>query len=231
MIARDDAFVVTLDENKKSISNAEKELIYWSDIIITDLSLEKSRMATILQNYKGTYLNAWKPEIPNWILSEKDEIEHITAIRDIFAETNPTKKGTYYDNAGNYIHLLEDTYSKLKERIQAYNQTPFIIIGQNLDNFLSDFWIKKYSVGTIFLEWKTKNEIVEEAVMLTKAQKVWIIFVDTEISKDIPWELKKNTWAEIYPLAQLEEDTSGWGYIRYIEKMINIFVSAFDTYD
>lgn len=28
MIARDDAFVVTLDENKKSISNAEKELIY-----------------------------------------------------------------------------------------------------------------------------------------------------------------------------------------------------------
>lgn len=231
MIARDDAFIVTLDDSKKYLSNADKELIHGSDIVISDLSLEKSKMATVLQNYKGTYLNTWKPEIGNWVLSEKDEIEHITAIRDIFAETNPAKKGVYYDNAGNYIHLLEDTYSKLRERIQAYNQAPFIIIGQNLDSFLSDFWIKQYSVGAISLEWKMRNEIVEDAVLITKAQKVWIIFVDAGLSKDIIGELEKKTWAKVYPLAQLEEDTSGWGYIRYIEKMINIFVSAFDTYD
>ena len=231
MIAQDDVFAVTLDNTKKYISNADKELILWADVIIGDTDLEKSRIATTLQNYKGTYLNVWKTEIPRWILSKKDEISNINAIRDVLGEINPARKWNYYDNAGNYVHLLNDTYEKLLERIQSYNQASFLILWANLDNFLEDFWLKKYSVGTIPLEWKTKSELVTEIENTMKAKKVSIIFVDPDVSKDVISELNSKTQTQIYVLVHLDEDTSAWGYIRYIEKMINIFVSAFDTYD
>lgn len=231
MIARDDVFVVTLDNNKKYISNSGKELLSGSDVIISDAEIEKSSLATALQNYKGTYVNAGKPQIPHGILSQKDEIEHITAIRDVFAEINPKRRGVYYDNAGNYIHLLEDTYSKLKERIQLYNQFSFIIVGQNLDYFLSDFELQKHNAGILFLEWKTKNQLLDEAKLIREKQKIGAIFADAKIPTDILSALRNETGWAIYILPELEEDTSGWWYIRYIEKMINIFVSAFDTYD
>ncbi len=230
MIAKDDAFIVTIDE-KKRLTNAEKEVILNSDIIISDVSLEKSEIATVLQNYKGTYLNSGKAEIVKGILSEKDEIDHILNIRDAFSEINPNKRGAYYDNAGTYIHLLDDTYTKLRERIQAYNQQSFIIVGQNLDNFLTDFGLQKHNSWTVSTEGKTNRAILDEIEAILQAKKVWIVFVDPDVSRDIITKLKEKTQIQVYTLITLEEDTSGWGYIRYIEKMINIFVSAFDTYD
>lgn len=231
MIAKDDVFVVTFNDRKKNLSNADKELLYWSDIIISDTSLEKNKLISTLQGYKGTYLNAGKPEIVKGILSEKDEVAHIMAIRDAFSEINTNKRGIYYDNAGTYIHLLEDTYTKLQERIHAYNQSQFIILGQNLDNFITDFWLTKYDAGKIFIEWKSENEILSEIISAEKTKKIWIIFVDPDTSKSLLSDIKNKTRMQIYTLPRLEEDTSGWWYIRYVEKMINIFVSAFDTYD
>jgi len=43
MIAKDDVFVVIINE-KKYLSNAERELILNSDIIISDTALEKSKI-------------------------------------------------------------------------------------------------------------------------------------------------------------------------------------------
>lgn len=43
--------------------------------------------------------------------------------------------------------------------------------------------------------------------------------------------LKKKFGIRIYVLPKIEEDTSGWGYLRFIEKRINTFIQAFDTFD
>lgn len=48
------------------------------------------------------------------------------------------------------------------------------------------------------------------------------------------WEIRnieKKYLVTVYRIAHLEEDTSGWGYLRYVEKIMNDFVRAFDTYD
>lgn len=232
MIAKDDVFVVIINE-KKYLSNAERELILNSDIIISDTALEKSKIWSVLQNYKGTYLNVWWNNEANSssIASKTNEIDHITAIRDALSEINPNKKWTYYDNAGTYIQTLGDTYTKLYDRIRGYNHSNFIIVWKNIHDFLTDFGLEKYNMGTLETTEKTNQVIWEEVLSMLQIKNTWIIFTDSDSTRQILTPLLKKTHAQIYIFPQIEEDTSEWWYIRYIEKMMNVFVSAFDTYD
>lgn len=43
--------------------------------------------------------------------------------------------------------------------------------------------------------------------------------------------IEKTYSVTLYRLPQIEEDTSAWGYLRYLEKVADQFVRAFDTYD
>lgn len=50
--------------------------------------------------------------------------------------------------------------------------------------------------------------------------------VDAEVRK-----LENLYHVTVYRLPQIQEDTSAWGYLRYVEKVADQFVRAFDTYD
>jgi hypothetical protein len=43
--------------------------------------------------------------------------------------------------------------------------------------------------------------------------------------------LEQKYGVTIYRLPQIEEDLSGWWYLRYLEKVSDQFIHAFDTYD
>lgn len=57
-----------------------------------------------------------------------DVISEIEKIRNTLSELDPVNTGSYYDNAGVYIHLLQDTYSKLNLRLTEYNKVPFVLV-------------------------------------------------------------------------------------------------------
>lgn len=73
-------------------------------------------------------------------------ITDIQKIRNTLGELDPANIGFYYDNAGTYIHLLQDTYGKLKKRLDEYNKLPFVIIGSNTSDFVENVSLQKYVV-------------------------------------------------------------------------------------
>ncbi len=143
---------------------------------------------------------------------------------------DPENTWFYYDNAGTYIHLLNDTYSKLNKRLDEYNKLPFITIGADMSDFLKDFWLQKYKIKHLEKPSDT-NTLLEKITTTQKKHPVTIIFTDTPLSKETKEALKKKYNIITYTLARIEEDTSNWWYLRFIEKRINTFVEAYDTYD
>lgn len=143
---------------------------------------------------------------------------------------DPENTWFYYDNAGTYIHLLSDTYSKLNKRLDEYNKLPFITIGADMSDFLKDFWLQKYEIQHLEKPSDT-NTLLEKITTIQKKRPVTIIFTDTPLSKETQEALKKKYNIITYTLAKIEEDTSNWWYLRFIEKRINTFVEAYDTYD
>lgn len=143
---------------------------------------------------------------------------------------DPENTWFYYDNAGTYIHLLNDTYSKLNKRLDEYNKLPFITIGADMSDFLKDFWLQKYEIQHLEKPSDT-NTLLEKITTTQKKHPVTIIFTDTPLSKETKEALKKKYNIITYTLARIEEDTSNWWYLRFIEKRINTFVEAYDTYD
>lgn len=230
MIAGEKAFVVSLRKNTAP-SSPEKELIYDAGIIMSDFPIAGSPLEKILQKYTGTYLNIAEWESKRQSPAKLEEvISDIQKIRNTLWEMDPKNVWFYYDNAGTYIHLLQDTYNKLTKRLNEYNKTPFIIIGDDMTDFLGNFWLEKY-VLWYFKNYDDLDSLVEKISRLQKKQPVRIIFSEIPPSKEIISIFKKKLNITIYTLASVDEDTSNWWYLRFIEKRINTFVEAYDTYD
>lgn len=99
-----------------------------------------------------------------------------------------------------------------------------------MSDFLKDFWLQKYEIQHLEKPSDT-NTLLEKITTTQKKHPVTIIFTDTPLSKETKEALKKKYNIITYTLARIEEDTSNWWYLRFIEKRINTFVEAYDTYD
>lgn len=232
MVAHEHAFIVSLQNAKKWPTKTEKELISDARIIMSDFDISpESQIGKILEKYNGTYLNVdknlLKPSQNPAKLSET--IERIEKIRDALGDVDPQNKWEYYDNAGTYTQLLRDTYKKLNNRLWEYNKTNYILVGENIDNFLDDFWLRKYAIWKIS-EYDNAVIFIKTVQDLQEKSPVSAIITSVELPSQIKSSLKKMN-ITTYTLPDIQDDTSGWWYIRFIEKMVSTFVSAYDTYD
>jgi ABC-type Zn uptake system ZnuABC Zn-binding protein ZnuA len=212
----------------KNLSREELAKLNESTIILSSKTLSESDMAQELQSYKWLYITIPTEE------SKTHSINMLTGqiwlIRDTLSDVTPSHRWFYYDNAGNYIHLLNTTLTWFRTRIDKYKPLPFITVGDNLTNFLETLGIEKYrtkhySTPDEFLSDKKIGELLEEG-------NINYVFVsgttnDTELKK----LQQKYPLLITYHVPDLQADTSRWGYIRFSEKMMNDFVAAFDTYD
>lgn len=231
MIAGEKAFVVPLISVKKIPSPSERELISDSAAIMSDFPLAGSILEKTLHKYAGAYLNVQEWEQDRQMPPKLSTvITDIQKIRNTLSQIDPDNIGYYYDNAWTYIHLLQETYDKLKKRLDEYNKLPFIIVGSSMDDFIENFWLKKYVVWH-FDNFDELNKEMSKTENLQKKQPFHILFTDIIPSPYTIKTLKNKWWITIYTLADISEDTSSWWYIRFIEKRINTFVEAYDTYD
>lgn len=201
-----------------------------SSIILSSKPISESDMGRELQSYKWLYIT-----IPSDISKTKTHSTEalsaqIELVRDTLSDVNPSLRWFYYDNAGNYIHLLNTTLASFKTRIEKLKPTNFVTIGDNLNNFLQGIGIANYRVknyenlNSLFLDKEWQD--------LISAKSVNYIFTSTPINEiDAKKVLKKYPNITIYQIPDIADDTSRWGYIRFSEKMMNDFVAAFDTYD
>jgi ABC-type Zn uptake system ZnuABC Zn-binding protein ZnuA len=75
----------------------------------------------------------------NTILPLNTIITQIETIRNTLSEIDPQNKGIYFDNAGNYIYLLNNTQARLLDRINQYQSIPYMTVGVGLDYFIDIF--------------------------------------------------------------------------------------------
>ncbi len=217
---------VTILKSEK-LSPAELTSLQKSAVILGTTPMGDSIVKTF--NYTGLYVST--PELPSRALTyHLTDIEHqIDLIRDALCEVNSDYCWYYYDNAGNYVHLLDEMNKRLLNRINEYRKMPFITIWGDFENFLLNFWLtdhrlKHYETTKSFLSDRGSKDFVQK-------NHIQHIFVYAPIED---WEIRnieKKYLVTVYRIAHLEEDTSGWGYLRYVEKIMNDFVRAFDTYD
>jgi len=123
----------------QKITQEERDWLKKADIVIDTITLDKSSLNKDLQSYRGLYITI--PDLPREdVLYQTQAIQkQIETVRDALSERNPQQRGYYYDNAGNYIQLLQDTLSNLTSLIQKYHPLPFITIGGNFDTFIRVF--------------------------------------------------------------------------------------------
>lgn len=229
MITGDDKNIYIADGKK--LSKTELTQLNESSIILSSTLISESDIGKELQSYRGLYItipskdpeNA-KTHSPALLTSQ------IELIRDTLSDVTPSLRGYYYDNAGNYIHLLNNTLTWFKTRIDKYTPTSFITIGDNLSNFLQLLGIegyraKNYQNPAEFLAEKTAWDLLKE-------KNINYIFVTGGVA-DADMKKIRNKYPDVilYETPSLEADTSRYGYIRFAEKLMNDFVAAFDTYD
>lgn len=217
--------------NDKKLSKTELTQLNESNIILSSKLISESEIGKELQSYRWLYIT-----IPN-----KDSVNtkthspalltsQIELIRDTLSDVTPSLRGYYYDNAGNYIHLINNTLGGLKVRIDNYTPTSFITIGDNLSNFLQILGIegyraKNYPNPAEFLADKTAWDLLKE-------KNINYIFITGGATDSDMKKIRSNYPNVIlYQTPSLEADTSRYGYIRFAEKLMNDFVAAFDTYD
>jgi ABC-type Zn uptake system ZnuABC Zn-binding protein ZnuA len=129
---------VTL-KNTKKLSENEKNLLRNAHIVVDTVPLGQSSISSELQSYQGTYVT-----IPSL---SKEEILHspdtlsqqIELIRDAIVAKDNAHPGYYYDNAGNYIHLINNLYETIQNRLSKYHKARFITLGGNFDTFVEKF--------------------------------------------------------------------------------------------
>jgi hypothetical protein len=231
MVAGEKAVVISLQDSTKWPTKKERELIYDAWIIISDFSLIGSPLTKVLENYDGTYLNINKDtkKIGQNPTKLTETIIKIEKIRDALGNIDPQNKWIYYDNAGKYIHLLRDTYGKLNNRLGEYHKTSFVLVGENIDDFLNDFWLQKYAVWKIW-NYKSSAELISILKKNQENSPITTIITEKNLPVQAVNALKKMNIV-VYTLPDIQDDTSEWGYIRFIEKMVSTFVAAYDTYD
>lgn len=220
--------VVTLKDTKK-LSENEKNALQNAHVVVDIYPIEKSSISSELQSYKGTYVTL-PPLSEEEILHNPDILSHqIELIRDAVVTQDKAHPGYYYDNAGNYIHLINNLYETIENRLSKYHKARFITLGGNFDNFVEKFWLKEYH----FKKYSNTREFVSEKWIqdLLKKENIRHIFVSFPMTDADVRSLEQKYNITIYRLPQIEEDLSGWWYLRYLEKVSNKFIQAFDTYD
>lgn len=66
---------------------------------------------------------------------------------------------------------------------------------------------------------------------LIRGNQIRHIFVTVPLSENDMRSVEETYGVTLYRIAPLQDDTSRWGYLRFVEKIMNEFVRAFDTYD
>ena len=225
MITGDDANIYIT--TRKSLSREELNKLYESDIILSSTTMAQNTLWKELQTYKWLYVAIPTEETKTHSLAMLES--QIGLIRDTLSDITPPLRWFYYDNAGNYIHLLTTTLTGFKTRIDKYKPLPFITIGDELTNFLQILGIEKYRVKHyLSLDELTSDKKIAEFL---KEKNVNYAFISGAMDAVKLTKLQKKYPLITYRVPDLEADTSRWGYIRFSEKMMNDFVAAFDTYD
>lgn len=201
-----------------------------SSIILSSKPISESDMGRELQSYKWLYITIPSDTSKTKTHSAEALSAQIELVRDTLSDVNPSLRWFYYDNAGNYIHLINTTLASFKTRIEKLKPTNFVTIGDNLNNFLQGIGIANYRVknyenlSSFLLDRDTPELIKEKSVN-------YIFATNTPDEGEVKKIRKKYPDITVYLTPDLEDDTSRWGYIRFSEKMMNDFVAAFDTYD
>lgn len=218
-------WTVTALGSSKKLTEAQKK----ADIIIDTTTLEKSVIHWEIQQYTWTYIAI--PELSTIeILHETETLsKQINSIRDGIVEKDTWHPGYYYDSAGNYLHLIESLYETIQTRLSKYHKAKFVTLGGDFDNFIEKFWLVDYHTK----HYKTLSDFMKNGSFkeLTKTEKINHIFVFFPMTDPEVRKIENLYHVTVYRLPQIEEDTSAWGYLRYVEKVADQFVRAFDTYD
>jgi ABC-type Zn uptake system ZnuABC Zn-binding protein ZnuA len=230
MITASDGDVFIAPSTK--LSKDEITKLNSSNVLLSSTSLSESDIASQLQNYTWLYVTIppHDSNIQNRTLSPEALSSQIELVRDTLSDANPTQRWLYYDNAGNYIHLLNTTLNWFKTRIEKLKPTYFITIGDDLSNFLRILGIENYRVknyenlSLFFSDKETQTLITENSVNS--------IFTSISINEADARKIRKEyPNITLYKIPELADDTSRWWYIRLVEKIMNNFVADFDTYD
>lgn len=227
IIGDDSAVYVPLSKN---LTPKDKLKFDNASIVLWEKPLAESDISSELQNYKWLYITIPTEMPENSITYPLNTIiSQVEIIRNTLSEVDPKNRGFYYDNAGTYIHRLTSTVEWLKSRIDEYSPLPFLTVGNGLDNFLDTFWLQKYHVKnyTDLSELNADKKIGD----IIKNKSIWYVFISDESSNAAIKKLEEKHRVITYRIPRLDEDISGWGYSRLLEKIMNDFISAFDTYD
>lgn len=213
----------------KNIKDMQKNLIKNSDIIIDTVPLDQSQLNKNLQDYKWTYVTVtWLPV--GQILYNNDVLSwQITWIRDTLVEKDKTNPGYYYDSTGNYIHLIENLYESIQNRLSKYHKVSFITLWSWFDAFVEKFWLSKHKAR----EYNSIKDFLKDKWLkdALKKENIKHIFVSLPLTDSEIKNIEKNYHVSVYKIPPIEEDTSAWWYLRFVEKVADQFVRAFDTYD
>lgn len=228
MITNQDAHVYIFPG--QTLSREARIQLQKSDVILSSNSLSQSEIGKELQSYKWLYIT-----IPSW--DNYNQKTHsvtmlnsqVELIRDALSDTYPDWRGFYYDNAGNYTHLLNTTFKSFRARIEEYSPTHFITLGDNLNNLLVTLGVERFRMK----HYNTLNEFVigEEVSEFLVSNNIRSLFTSIPLDEREILTIQNKYNIVVYELPALVDDTSRWWYIRFAGKMINDFVAAFDTYD
>jgi ABC-type Zn uptake system ZnuABC Zn-binding protein ZnuA len=216
---------------QKNLSREELIQLDESSVILSSQHISESDIEKELQSYKWLYVTIpMEQNAPTKTHSPALLISQIELIRDALSDATPSMRGVYFDNAGNYIHLLNTTLNWFKTRMGKFTPATFITIGDDLGNFLQmldieNYRIKNYSVPENFLSDEDVWDILSE-------KNINYVFISADTDSGIIKKIQqKYPTISVYQIPGIEADTSRWGYVRFVEKIMNDFVAAFDTYD
>jgi len=212
-----------------AITSEQKASFGRADVTIWSYPITESPLSKELQGYKGLYITL--PNYSAWqVLYDPTMIvRQIEIIRDALSDIDKKYHDNYYDNAGNYIYLLGQMKNRLSERLKEYHKSPFITIGGDFTEVVTLFELKKYHMR----HYKTVESFINDLTLpdFLKTQKIQHVFIALPLENNSIRTLEKKYRITLYPVPTLEADTSSWGYLRHMEKIINTFIQAFDTYD
>ncbi len=227
MIAWDRAKVTLASEYP--LSQKEQWFFDLSNFVLGTTPISQSKLSKELNDYRGVYrtIESFSTQEVSYPLEKIHR--QVYAIRDTLSDIDPDNRGYYHDNAGKYIYNLNETERKLLSRIREYKSLPFITVWGDFENFTRTYWIQDYHTKHYANTSEFQADTELKKIILDK--NVDHIFIFSSIEDQHIQDMEKTYGVFIYRIPRIEEDTSAWWYIRHIEKTMNNFIQAFDTYD
>lgn len=114
--------------------------------------------------------------------------------------------------------------------MKEYTPSSFLTLGGGLDNFIQRYNLNNFYQGN----YESISEITENAEEVQKlitGENIQSIFVRASFTDKERKLLENEFGLQTFVIPEISDDTSGWGYMRHLEKIMNAFVAAFDTYD